>query len=66
MRTSSEGVIGKNKEGGGKAANIVRLLWPRLMELWIFLVIVIFFLIRVLGSHTAQRLLSSIGLRHFP
>ena len=66
MRTASEDVTGKNREGGGKPAEIARLIWPRLVELWIFMAIATFFLIRVLGSHTAQRLLSSSGRRHLP
>ena len=34
--------------------------WPRLIELWILAVLAIFFVIRVLGSHTAQRILDSL------
>jgi hypothetical protein len=66
MRISSEGITVKNGEGGEKPARIAGLLWPRVVELWIFVAIVIFFLIRVLGSHTAQTLLSGIGRRHLP
>jgi hypothetical protein len=66
MRTSSEGIAGKNMNSGGKLPEIARLLWPRLVELWIFTAIAIFFLIRVLGSRAAQRLLSRIGSHHFP
>jgi hypothetical protein len=39
-----------------------RVLWPRLIELWISAVLATFFLIRVIGSHTGQRLLDR--LRH--
>jgi len=35
-------------------------LWLRLIEMWILTVLVIFFVIRVLGSHTAQRILDSL------
>jgi hypothetical protein len=66
MRATPEGIIEENREGGGKPLKIARLLWPRLMELWIFIAIVIFFLIRVLGSHTAQSLLSGIAHRRLP
>jgi hypothetical protein len=66
MRTFSEGIARRNKDGGGKLIEIARLLWPRLVELWIFTAIAIFFLIRVLGSHAAQRLLSRIGSHHLP
>jgi hypothetical protein len=66
MRTSSERIAEKNMDGGGKLAEIARLLWPRLVELWIFTAIAIFVLIRVLGSHAAQRLLSRIASHQLP
>jgi hypothetical protein len=40
-------------------------LWPRLMEMWLTVVVVAFFLIRILGSQTAKRLLSGLGHSHF-
>jgi hypothetical protein len=40
-------------------------LWPRLIELWLTAVLVGFFVIRVLGSQTAKRLLSGLGHSHF-
>lgn len=66
MRTSSERIAGQNGEYGGKAAKFALILWPRLVELWILTVIAFFFLIRVLGSHTWQRLLSGMGRQHLP
>jgi hypothetical protein len=66
MRTFSEGITGKNKEGGGRRAEMARRLWPRLVELWIFAAIAIFFFLRVLGSQAAQRVLSGIGRQHLP
>jgi hypothetical protein len=63
MQGSSESITVENREGSGK---FVRLLLSRLMELWIFMAIVVFFLIRVLGSHIAQSLLSGIARRHLP
>jgi hypothetical protein len=65
MRACSDGINGESKEGDGKPAKIYRLLWPRLVEFWILMAIVVFFLIRVLGSHTSQRLLSGFARRHF-
>jgi hypothetical protein len=56
-----EGKAEKNIGGGEKSVEIARLLWRLFVELWIFTAIVIFIIIRVLGSHTAQRLLSRIG-----
>src|SRR4029077_15096841 len=64
MRAFSEGINGERREGDGKPAKISRLLWPRLVEFWILMAIVVFFLIRVLGSHTSQRLLSGFARRH--
>lgn len=66
MRASSEGIARGNQEGSGKLARIAQLLWPRLVELWIFLAIAAFFLIRVLGSHTSQNLFRAITHRHMP
>jgi hypothetical protein len=40
-------------------------LWTRLIELWLTAVVVAFFVIRVLGSQTAKRLLSGLGHSHF-
>jgi hypothetical protein len=35
-----------------------RVIWPRFLELWIFTVLIAFFIIRVMGSQTAQRVFS--------
>jgi len=43
-----------------------RLLWPWIVELWIFLAIAFFFLIRVLESHSAQRFLNGIKSHFSP
>jgi hypothetical protein len=66
MRKVSEDISGKNKKGGGRRAELARRLWPRLVELWIFAAIAIFFFIRVLGSQAAQHLFSGIGRQHLP
>lgn len=66
MRASSEDIARGNQEGSGKPSKLARLLWPRLAELWISLVIAVFLLIRILGSHTAQSILGSITRRHLP
>lgn len=66
MSTSSEGVTGKPVESRGKPVGIAGRLWPRLVELWILAAIVIFLVIRVLGSHSAQRLLSGFGRQNLP
>jgi hypothetical protein len=44
----------------------MRSLWPRLIELWLSAVFVAFFLIRILGSQTAKRLLSRLHHSHVP
>lgn len=43
---------------GGGPTEFAPVLWPRLAELWILMTIVIFVFLRILGSHTAQRILS--------
>jgi len=35
-------------------------IWPKFIQLWIAAVIAVFFLIRILGSQTAQRIFSPI------
>jgi hypothetical protein len=45
------------KEGHPKRVDIAKFLWPLFVELWIFVAIAIFFIIRIVGSHTAQRFL---------
>jgi hypothetical protein len=42
-----------------------RKIWSVLIDAWLTLGIVTFFLIRVVGSQTGQRLLHSLGNRHF-
>lgn len=44
--------------------SFARRLRQRLVELWIFLTILTFFLIRVLGSHAAQGILRRLARRH--
>jgi hypothetical protein len=38
--------------------------WPIAIDLWIAGIIVWFFLIRIVGSSTGQRVLSALGLHH--
>jgi hypothetical protein len=35
--------------------------WPWLIDLWIMLVLFLFFLIRILGSNTAKHILNLLG-----
>lgn len=44
--------------------NELRALLPFLMDLWIAFVLLTFFLIRILGSGTAHRVLERLGLSH--
>jgi hypothetical protein len=37
-------------------------IWPRMVELWIALVLLMFFLIRIWGSQTAKHILNLLGL----
>jgi len=46
-------------------AGALHVLWPRLVDPWISAVIAVSFLIRVLGSHTAERVLSCFRHLHF-
>ena len=38
--------------------SVLQMLWPHFIQLWIAAVIAVFFLIRIVGSQTAHRLLS--------
>jgi hypothetical protein len=51
---------GENRAGG----TLAKVGWPIAIQLWILGVIAGFFVVRVLGSHTAQRILNSIGAGH--
>ncbi|MFI5058060.1 MAG: hypothetical protein ACHQLQ_07725 [Candidatus Acidiferrales bacterium] len=66
MSTSHGKFTPENKRGHQRRVVIARALWPRLIELWISAVLVVFFLIRVLGSHTAQRILSGLQRHRIP
>jgi hypothetical protein len=65
MSVDSEEVFPEKAGGPRKRYSEEGALWPRLIEMWLTAVIVAFFLIRVLGSQTAKRLLSSLGHSHF-
>lgn len=49
---------GDNREG---VRPVLRAMWPRLIELWIALVLLTFFVVRVLGSGSWQRILARLG-----
>jgi hypothetical protein len=66
MRAKLEGVSGESGKGSKEPGKIARLLWPRFVELWIFAAVVTFFIVRVLGSHTWQNILSRVAHRHLP
>jgi hypothetical protein len=65
MQRLAKPVAHKSKDGvGTPPGSSAKLLWQRLVELWIFLTILLFFVVRVLGSHAAQRILSGLIHRH--
>jgi len=66
MRANLESVSGENGKGGRGPGKFALLLWSRFVELWIFVTVVTFFIVRVLGSHTWQSILSKIAHRHLP
>jgi hypothetical protein len=66
MNTSSEDFLAENNSDRQRPVAMPRALWPRLVELWISAVLAVFFLLRVLGSHTAQRVLSGFRHPHLP
>jgi hypothetical protein len=65
MQTIAKRVADKSRDGAGAPpGSFAKLLWQRLVELWIFLTILTFFLVRVLGSHAAQGIFSRLVHRH--
>jgi hypothetical protein len=51
-------------EAHQKVLGIAQSIWPWLVTLWILITIVAFFIIRIFGSHSAQRFLDSIKYNH--
>jgi hypothetical protein len=66
MPTFSENVADNSADRRVTPTGKATRLRSRLVELWIFMAIGLFFLIRVVASHSAQQLLSRIGHRHLP
>jgi len=66
MSTSSEDSIPDRKPDSQRPGALLQTLWPRLIELWISAVLAVFFFIRILGSQTAQRILSRFFHSHLP
>jgi hypothetical protein len=66
LNTSSGDFIAKSISDRQQTAGLPRALWPQLVELWMFAVLAGFFLLRVFGSHTAQRVLNGIRHSQFP
>ncbi|MGC1620198.1 MAG: hypothetical protein WA765_17035 [Candidatus Acidiferrum sp.] len=59
--------IGSGEQGdAGPRFGLPNAFWQRLLELWLLGVLVAFFFIRVLGSHTAQRLIERFLHTHLP
>jgi hypothetical protein len=66
MHGPFDDVAGRNVDSGEKPEKIVYPLKRRLVELWLFSVLVTFFLIRVLGSNLAQSILGHAKRWHLP
>ena len=56
MNDSPEKLNAEKKDKKPRRERVPRKLWQRLMELWLLAVLLTFFFIRVLGSHSALRL----------
>jgi hypothetical protein len=63
MITSSVDSPLDDRSGRDNRATLLKTLWPWLIEVWISGVLVTFFVVRILGSNTSQRVLDA--LRHF-
>jgi hypothetical protein len=47
-----------------RAPAILSAIWPRLIEAWMVVLLLAFFVIRILGSSVGQRFLAHLGHRH--
>jgi hypothetical protein len=66
MSVESRDLLGEETGESPQQFPGARVLWPRLIELWLAAVLVTFFVIRVLASQTAQRLLGRFTHSHLP
>lgn len=60
MSVPSEDNFSENAEVTRRRFSAAGALWARVIELWLSGVVVAFFVIRILGSQTAKRLLSGL------
>ena len=60
----SEGFMAGNKVGHQEPLKIVSFLWPRVVELWIFVAIATFLILRVITSRSAQHFFGFIKSNH--
>ena len=49
--------MARTEEDRRKESGLAHRIWPWIVNLWIFCMIVTFFIVRVFGSHLAQRIL---------
>jgi hypothetical protein len=67
MHDPAERIPDPSKDGAlAPPGSFAKRLWQRLVEVWIFLTILTFFVIRVLGSQAFQRILGRFVHRHLP
>ncbi|HXJ05756.1 MAG TPA: hypothetical protein VNH65_11685 [Candidatus Acidoferrum sp.] len=66
MVESPENSGNENSSGGEEQSSFRLVLWPRIVELWITGVLIVFFVVRVLGSQTARVILSRFGFHPVP
>lgn len=58
MNTSPEESLAEDLDGRKPQRSLLSALWPRLIELWLAGILVVFFLVRVLGSQTVHNILA--------
>jgi hypothetical protein len=66
MPKSSQNTTEENKNVRMKQRQFARVLWIRLVELWMFFTIALFFVMRVLGSRALQHILGRTRGHHLP
>lgn len=64
LNPADENLVSDPQPDSQHPRTLLQALWPRFIELWIAAVIAVFFLIRIVGSQTAQRIFARLFHPH--
>jgi hypothetical protein len=66
MTTSAQKPTSDQQPNPPRSFAILQPLWPRLIEFWLSAVLAVFFIVRIAGSQTAQRIAARLFHSHLP